>query len=118
MEQEVAAEEIPEGARKRKLDWAELIENENQQVRDQLTNMTISRFRTLYESMKIVYKELHGLTAQTLVSLPNSSGADIVDGRKDVHDAIERVLTPSFDYLDRVNNAEMTRVANLLADLA
>ena len=113
----IAEEEIPEGARKRKLDWSELIENENRQVRDQLINTVISRFRTLYDCMKIVYREIHDLTAQTLIDLP-SGGGDIVDGRKDIDDAIQRVLNPSFDHLDRVNNSEMAQVAHLLTGLA
>ena len=52
MEQEAVSEEIPKGALKRKLDWSELIENENRQVRDQLTNTVILKFRTLYDCMK------------------------------------------------------------------
>ena len=110
-------QEIPEGARKRKLDWSELIENENQQCRDQLTNMVILKFRTLYDCMKNIYKEIHDLTAQTLVELP-SGGGDIVDGRKDTHDAIERLLNPSFDHLDSTHNSEMAHMARLLTELA
>ena len=117
MDQEAASQEIPEGARKRKLGWAELIENENRQCRDQLTNMVILKFRTLFDCMNNVYKEIHDLTAQTLVDLP-SGGGDIVDGKKDIGDAIERVLKPSFDHLDSAHNSEMAHVIRSLTELA
>ena len=118
LDQEAATtEEIPEGARKRKLDWSELIENENRRCRDQLTNMVILKFRTLFDCMKNVYKEIHDLTAQTLVDLP-SGGGDIVDGKKDIDDAIERVLSSSFDHLDSTHNSEMAHVIHSLTELA
>lgn len=110
----VAAEEIPEGARKRKLDLAELIEYENQQ--NQLRSFIISKFRSLYDCMRIVYKEIHDQTSQFLVDLP-SGADDIVDGRRDIDDAIQRVLSPSFDYLDKTINDEMIRLVRLLSEL-
>ncbi|MCP4099546.1 MAG: hypothetical protein GY748_25275 [Planctomycetaceae bacterium] len=117
IDQEATSQEIPEGARKRKLDWSELIENENRQCRDQLTNIVILKFRTLYDCMKNVYKEIHDHTAKTLVDL-SSDGGDIVDGKKDIDDAIERVLNTSFDHLDSTHNSERAHVIHSLTELA
>ena len=66
--------------------------------------------------MRIVYKEIHDQTSQFLVDLP-SGADDIVDGRRDIDDAIQRALSPSFDYLDQIINDEMIRLVRLLSEL-
>ena len=46
------------------------------------------------------------------------SGGDIVDGRKDIHDDLERVLNPSFVHLESTNRSEKTRLMHSLTELA
>ena len=52
VEQEVALQEIPEGARKRKLSFSELVEYDNQQVRKRISEIIGIRFRTLHDFLK------------------------------------------------------------------
>ena len=116
VEQEVALQEIPEGARKRKLSFSELVEYDNQQVRRRISEIIDIRFRTLHDFLKGVYNDIHYIVAQTLIDMP--SGGDIVDGRKDIHDALERVSNPSLDHLASTNRSEKIHLMHSLTELA
>ena len=115
-EQEAALQEIPEGAHKRKLSWSEFTENDNQQVRHRISEIIDLRFRTLDDCLTRIYRDIRDIVAQTLIDMP--SGGDIVDGRKDIHDDLERVLNPSFVHLESTNRSEKTRLMHSLTELA
>ena len=99
-------------AKKRKRNHEELIQNE---VRGELINIVIIHFRAISEGLRRMYSDLHGNAIQRLMSLP--SAEDIVEGRKDIDDAMGRTLQPSIEYLDKIINAEMIRIAHELHKL-
>ena len=94
----------------RQLSWTETTKGD--EVRAKLMNSTAQIFRQINESLAKHYEQLHVEEVQLLLSVP--SGADVVDGRKDVGDNVRKILKPSIDFLDKVNNVEIIRLANQL----
>ena len=99
-------------AERRKINHEELILNE---ARGELINITITHFRAIFEGLQRMYSDLHHNASQTLMSLPSEK--DVVEGRKDIGDAMGRTLQPSIGYLDKIINAEMIRIAHELHKL-
>ncbi len=97
-------------AERRKTNHEELNE-----VRGELINITIIHFRAIFEGLQRMYSDLHHNASQTLMSLPSEQ--DVVEGRKDIGDTMGRTLQPSIEYLDKIINAEMIRVAHELHKL-
>ena len=96
----------------RKLSWSEQIRNG--EVRENKMNATAQMFIQINESLVQSYEQLHREAEELLLTLP--SGPDIIDGRKNVGDNVRKILKPSIDYLTKMNNVEMIRLANLLQD--
>ena len=94
----------------RQLSWTEITKSD--EVRAKLMNLTAQIFRQIHESLAKHYEHLHGESLQLLLSIP--SGADIGNVRKEAGDNVRQILKPSIDFLDKVNNVEMIRLANQL----
>ena len=100
-------------AKRKKRNHQEIVQNDR--VRGELINIAIIHFRAIYEALQRMYSDLHYNASQTLMSLPSEK--DVVEGRKDIGDAVGRTLQPSMEYLDRMTNAEMIRIAHELQKL-
>ena len=107
--QDVEEEEDMSRYASRQLSWTEVTKSD--EMRAKLMNSTAQIFCEIHESLAKHYEQLHAESVQLLLSMP--SGAD-VDARRDAGDNVRKILKPSIDFLDKVNNVEMVRLANQL----
>ena len=112
-EMDRTVEEEHRVAKRRKRNHQEI--TQNVRVRGELINLAIIHFRAIYDGLQRMYSDLHHNATETLMSIP--SAKDIVEGRKVIGDSVGRTLQPSIEYLDRMTNAEMIRIAHELQKL-